>query len=123
MLHVVAFLPDSRSEKRLTSALSLREPARSPCISFASGWVEARTLALVGAPEMLVFDPYATGRFDGESFAAFAGQFRSCVLFGYGAFPCGCARDVLDLGRAGVDGVATQDVDDAPRALAVLLGR
>ncbi|HEV3050484.1 MAG TPA: helix-turn-helix domain-containing protein [Longimicrobium sp.] len=123
MVHVVALLPDARAQKRLADALALRERAWSPCLEFATGWSEVHARAAAAAPELLVFDPYADGRFDGESVASFAGQFRSCVLVGYSAFPRGSARDVLELSRAGAHDVVTQDVDDARQTLAERLDR
>jgi AraC-like DNA-binding protein len=123
MIHVVALLPDPRAQKRLADALALRERAWSPQLEFADGWSQAHARAVAVAPELLVFDPYAGGRFDGESVASFAGQFRSCVLVGYSPFPRGTARDVLELSRAGAHEVVTQDVDDGRQSLAELLDR
>jgi AraC-like DNA-binding protein len=105
----------------LAAALSSRERAWSPSLEFATSWAEVRSSAASTAPELLVFDPYVTGRLEHEPIVCFARQFQSCVMVGYSAFPRGCARDVLELSRAGVHAVATLDGDDAPRALADLL--
>jgi AraC-like DNA-binding protein len=121
MVRMIALLPDIRAQKRLAAALALRKHAWSPLLVVAAGWGETHALALGTAPALLVFDPYNDGLFNDEPVLAFAEQFRSCVLFGYAAFPRGCARDVLQLSRAGVHAVATQDLDDAPHAFAALL--
>lgn len=121
MVRVLALLPDVRAQKRLAAALALRDRAWSASLGFASRWDEVRTMAGADATQILVFDSYATGCFDGRSVAHFAGQFPSCVLVGYSQFPHGCACDVLALSRAGVREIATMDFDDAPTALADLL--
>jgi AraC-like DNA-binding protein len=121
MVRVLALLPDTRARKRLAAALALRDRAWSSSLGFASRWAEARTMACANATQMLVFDSYATGCFDGRPVAHFAEQFPSCVLVGYSQFPHGCARDVLVLSRAGVHEIATMDLDDAPTPLADLL--
>lgn len=123
MLRVVALLPDPRAQKRLAAALALRDRAWKPVVELAGGWSHAHALALSSVAELVVFDPYAGGSFDAEPMRCFAARFPSCVLVGYGAFPRGCARDVLELSRAGVHAVATRDLDDAPHALADVLER
>lgn len=123
MLRVLSYLTDTRAQKRLEAALALRERVWSPSLALAAGWEQALALAQSGAPDLFVFDPYAGGCFAAEPIAGFAARFRSCVLVAYGRFPHGCARDVLELSRAGVREVATQDVDDAPPALAAVLER
>lgn len=121
MLRAIAFLASIRAQKRLRDALAEREQRRGLSLQFAAGWEHAQALARSAPPDLLVFDPYEGDRLDSESIARFTAQFSACVLVAYSRFPHGCARDVLELSRAGVHAVATLDVDDAPQALAALL--
>jgi len=123
MIRIIALLPDARARNRLAAAIACRERLWHPVLELASGWPKAGVMALASAPDLLVFDPYAGGSFDGGPILGFTERFPSCVLFGYGTFPRGCAGDVLELSRAGVHGVATRDMDDLPEALARLLDR
>ncbi|HEX2191552.1 MAG TPA: AraC family transcriptional regulator [Longimicrobiaceae bacterium] len=99
----------------MADALAGCTPAGSaPSIAFAGCWREAWLEGLSSPLDLLVFDPYAGGRFETEPVAAFAEQFGSCGLVAYARFPRGCAGQVLELSRSGVHAVVTGDVDDRP---------
>ncbi len=121
---VLAFLPDPVMQARVRSAAHAGKAARREHhVVFASGWEEALRIAARSAPDVLIFDPYASGKLDVISCARFASQVPTTALFAYGYFGRNAAQDVLCLARAGVSGVAEKDVDDAPGPFCGLLER
>jgi len=121
MLRAVAFLSEATARQRVADALAGSYPAGTSSLTFVSCWREAHLAGLSSPLELLVFDPYADGLFQGEPVATFAEQFGSCGLVAYARFPRGCAGQVLELSRSGVHAVVTRDVDDGPAELGRVL--
>ncbi len=86
-------------------------------VRFAADWAEMSQLAQSTAPQLVVFDPYASGRLDLQSCSVFRSQFASVALFAYIDLAGRSAHDMLCLARMGVCGAATRDYDDGPAML------
>jgi AraC-like DNA-binding protein len=117
----LALLPDA-ARSRLTRALELeRAGGADHEIRFAGCWETMHALARQSAPQLAVFDPYASRGLDVKSCAVFSTEFPSTVLFAYGDFGRDALHDMLCLTEAGVRGVARYGIDDAPAMLRHLL--
>lgn len=115
MALLITYLPDEIARRRLARALEVSCAARAPyTVVAARSWSEMRDVAMRSAPQLAVFDPYASGLLDLDLCAAFHRDFPSIALLPYGDFARGGARDVLRLAQLGVCEVVVRDQDDTP---------
>jgi AraC-like DNA-binding protein len=122
MTRFLALLPDPVMQARLRDALKTGRTSHGVHqMFFANSWEDAFRVALHSSPDIMIFDPYASGKLDVHSCASWAAGFPAAALFAYGDFDRSAAPDVLRLARAGVRGVATREVDDTPAVLLSLL--
>jgi AraC-like DNA-binding protein len=119
MALLLAYLPDPVARARLKDAIKVAQRTERVAheVRHAQGWTEMHELACAVAPQLAIFDPYASGPLDTESCSVFHAAYPSIPLFAYGLWPRGFARDILRLGKLGAQGVAQQGVDDSPHAL------
>ncbi len=122
MALLLALLPDEIARSRLRRALEVDRASRARHqLLLASGWEEMRRLALRSAPQLAIFDPYASGGFDLEDGRRFRADFPSIALLPYGELVGRHIRDVLRLAALGVQEVVVRDEDDRPVAFHLLI--
>ncbi len=122
MTNLLALLPDPVMRARIQAASKVHRPdAGVHQLCFADDWADAFRIARTSPPNILVFDPYASGELNADACASWAAAFPTTALFAYGDFDRSAAQDILRLASAGVRGVAARDVDDTPATLLALL--
>lgn len=89
----------------------------------ACDWDHVERLAARMNPQLVVFDPYASGQLEMARYAAFCESYRSVVLLPYGDIARVGPRDLLRLAEMGVREVLIRDRDDRPAGLYRLLSR
>jgi AraC-like DNA-binding protein len=122
MALLLALLPDEIALSRLRRALEVDRASRvRHQLLLARGWEEMRHLALRSAPQLAIFDPYASGSFDLEDCRRFRADFPSIALLPYADFTRNRIRDVLRLASLGIQEEVVRDEDDTPVAFHLLI--
>lgn len=120
MAQLSALLPDPVMRARLRDAVALarRGPADHG-VTFCEDWASLRSAVAQSPPQLMVVDPYASGRMDVEACRALQLRAPAVPVFAYATFDS--PRDVLRLSQLGIAGMAARDVDDDPAELHRLL--
>lgn len=117
MAHLLALLPDEVALSRLQRALELDRACHAEhSVLRAGSWEQMRHLAVYFAPQLVIFDPHASGPFDIEECRPFRAEFPSIPLLPYARRNHMDVRDLLRLGALGVEDVVVRDEDDTPAA-------
>lgn len=124
MALVIALLPDHEMLSRLRRALRVDQAVRARhSLTAAADWDGVEQLAAAGAPHLLVFDPYASGRLEMGRCAEFARRYPSVSILPYGDVARGHPRDLIQLAVIGVREVLIRGQDDRPATLYLALCR
>jgi AraC-like DNA-binding protein len=115
---VAAYLPNPRCLARLEAAVRTLHTVRA-----TTSWDELDHLCANNSVDVAVVDLYADATANFDAVRRMRARFGAVTLIAYVAFAADRARDLFDLGRAGVVGLLLTDLDDRPRAIRSVVER
>lgn len=115
---LAAYLPHPRSLTRLQGAIGSNRS-----VVVASSWAGLESICAARPVDIVVLDLYADGTPNFDAVRGLRVRYANVTLVAYVSPSPDRARDLFDLGRAGVEGLLLADVDDSPRTIGIVIER